>query len=215
MERQGVKRIAPRIGPESAALRSRATEERRADTPGVLTLDHSKRVVSYTPFAEHWLRDLEDLHPNWQESHSLPVVVDTVIGILERSLASETDRDPNLVPRLRLRGRSGRWLTLYGSLSVFILGRPSEVVIVIEPTRPEEVAWLNIAAHGLSPREEEVVGLVVRGFSNRRISENLFISENTVQRHLSNIFEKVGVRGRKELLKRLFFEDLLPKMAAA
>ena len=51
--------------------------------------------------------------------------------------------------------------------------------------------------------------------SNRRISENLFISENTVQRHLSNIFEKVGVRGRKELLKRLFFENLLPEMAAA
>ncbi len=71
---------------------------------------------------------------------------------------------------------------------------------------------LTMDAHGLSPREEEVVGLVMRGLSNRRISQALFISENTVQRHLSNIFEKVGVRGRKGLLKRLFFENLLPGM---
>lgn len=86
---------------------------------------------------------------------------------------------------------------------------------MIEPAKPEEVAWLNVAAHGLSPREEEVVGLVVRGFSNRQISQSLYISENTVQRHLSNIFEKVGVRSRKELLKCLFFENLLPGMAAS
>ena len=57
-----------------------------------------------------------------------------------------------------------------------------------------------------------VIRLVVRGFSNRQISENLFISENTVQRHLSNIFEKVGVRNRRTLLKRLFLENLLPGM---
>ena len=86
-------------------------------------------------------------------------------------------------------------------------------MIVIGPAKPEEVAWLNVAAYGLSPREEEVVGLVVRGFTNRQISRTLFISEHTVQRHLSNIFEKVGVRSRKNLLKRLYFENLLPSMA--
>jgi DNA-binding NarL/FixJ family response regulator len=53
---------------------------------------------------------------------------------------------------------------------------------------------------------------VVRGLSNREISESLFISENTVQRHLSNIFEKVGVRSRNSLLQRLFFDNLLPEM---
>ena len=84
-------------------------------------------------------------------------------------------------------------------------GRPSETVIVIEPTKPDEVAWLNAAAYGLSPREEEVVKLVMRGLSTKQISNTLFISENTVQRHLSNVFEKVGVRSRRDLLKRLFF----------
>ena len=137
-----------------------------------------------------------------------------VFGALRHALNPEADRDLNLIPRLRVRGRSGRWLGLHGSLTEPSGDRPGETVIVIGPANPEEVAWLNVAAYGLSPREEEVVGLVVRGFSNRQISGSLFISEHTVQRHLSNIFEKVGVRSRKNLLKRLFFENLLPGMLA-
>ena len=109
-----------------------------------------------------------------------------------------------------MRARSGRWLTLYGSLTEPTDGRLPETVIVVEPAKPEEVAWLNVAAYGLSSREEEVVKLVVRGLSTRQISNDLFISENTVQRHLSNDFEKVGVRSRRDLVKRLFFDNLLP-----
>lgn len=209
-----VKRIAPHVGAglKAATLRSRATDRETEDAPGVLTLDHAGRLLFHTPSAERWLGDLEDLRPHWRESTSLPIVVSMVVGALKRSLDPASDRDLNLVPKVRARGRSGRWLTLYGSLSESTPGRPSETVIVIEPTRPQEVAWLNVAAHGLSPREEEVIRLVVRSFSNRQISNGLFIAENTVQRHLSNIFEKVGVRSRKELLKRLFFENLLPGM---
>jgi DNA-binding CsgD family transcriptional regulator len=135
-----------------------------------------------------------------------------VANAVRRALAPASDRDLNLVSRLHVRARSGRWIALYASLTEPSDGRPSETVVVIEPAKPEKVAWLNVAAYGLSPREEEVVKLVVRGLSNRQISKELFISENTVQRHLSNIFEKVGVRGRKGLLKRLFFENLLPGM---
>jgi DNA-binding CsgD family transcriptional regulator len=213
-----MKRIVPHVGAglKAAALRSRATDrttdQETKDAPGVLTLDRSRRIVSYTPSAEHWLRDLEALHPAWRESHSLPVAVRMVDSALRCSLEHASDRKLNLIPKIRVRGRSGRWLTLYGSLSESTSERPSETVIVVEPAKPEEVAWLNVAAHGLSPREEEVLKLVVRGLSNRRISKELYISENTVQRHLSNIFEKVGVRSRKELLKRLFFENLLPGM---
>jgi DNA-binding CsgD family transcriptional regulator len=211
-----VKRVAPHVGAglKAAALRSRATDRQDApDAPGVLTLDRSGRVVSHTPSAEQWLRDLQDLEPSWRE-HGLPVTVRMVSGALRHALDPESDRDLNLIPRLRVRGRSGRWLALHGSLTEPSGDRPGETVIVIGPAKPEEVAWLNFAAYGLSPREEEVVGLVVRGFSNRQISGSLFISEHTVQRHLSNIFEKVGVRSRKNLLKRLFFESLLPEMLA-
>jgi DNA-binding NarL/FixJ family response regulator len=135
-----------------------------------------------------------------------------VANAVRRALASPSDRNLNLVPKVCVRARSGRWLTLYGSLTEPSDERPSETVVVIEPTKPEEVAWLNVTAYGLSLREEEVVKLVVRGLSNRQISQTLFISENTVQRHLSNILEKVGVRSRRELIKRLFFDHLLPDM---
>jgi len=210
-----IKRVAPHIGAglKAAALRSRATAVRDSpDVPGVITLDHSGKVVSHTPAAEHWLWDLEDLDPLWRDQR-LPMMVRMVSGALRHALAPGSDKDHNLIPRVRVRGRSGRWLALYGSLTEPSDDRPGETVIVIGPARPEEVAWLNVAAYGLSPREEEVVGLLVRGFTSRGVSRSLFISEHTVQRHLSNIFEKVGVRSRKTLLKRLFFENLLPEMA--
>lgn len=209
-----VRRIAPHVGAglKAAALRSRATKERDTpDVPGVLTLDRSGKIVSHTPSAEHWLRDLEDLVPGWRHEN-IPMAVRMVSGALRHALAPGSDNDHNLIPRVRVRGRSGRWLALYGSLTESSADRPGETVIVIGPAKPEEVAWLTVAAYGLSPREEEVVGLVVRGFTNRQVSRTLFISEHTVQRHLSNIFEKVGVRSRKNLLKRLYFEHLLPSM---
>ena len=209
-----VRRIAPHVGAglKAAALRSRATTEQDSpDVPGVLTLDRSGKIVSHTSSAEHWLWDLEDLDPHWRHMN-IPMAVRMVSGALRHALAPESDNDHDLIPRVRVRGRSGRWLALYGSLTEPSGDRPGETVIVIGPAKPEEVAWLNVAAYGLSPREEEIVGLLVRGFTSSQISRTLFISEHTVQRHLSNIFEKVGVRSRKTLLKRLFFENLLPSM---
>lgn len=49
---------------------------------------------------------------------------------------------------------------------------------------------------GLTPRECEVLRLVATGATNRVIAERLFLSEKTVARHLSNIFEKLGVPSR-------------------
>jgi DNA-binding CsgD family transcriptional regulator len=210
-----VRRLTPHVGAglKAAVLNSRASvEPATEDAPGVLALDHRGHVLSHTPSVEQLLSELEELDPFWRESRSLPVAVRMVRNAVRRALAPGTDRDLDLIPKMRVRARSGRWLTLYGSLTEASPGRPSETVIVVEPTKSEEVAWLNAASYGLSPREEEVVKLVVHGFSNRQISRTLHISENTVQRHLSNIFEKVGVRSRKELLKRLFFENLLPGM---
>jgi hypothetical protein len=54
--------------------------------------------------------------------------------------------------------------------------------------------------------------LVVRGLSTREIARLIYISEYTVQRHVSNIFEKVGTHSRPALMKRLFFEQLLPSV---
>ncbi len=52
---------------------------------------------------------------------------------------------------------------------------------------------------GLTPREMEVVGCIVEGCSNRDVAKQFSISEETVKRHLSNIFDKTGVSTRLEL----------------
>jgi len=51
-------------------------------------------------------------------------------------------------------------------------------------------------AHGLSPRELEVLRLLATGESNRAIAGALFVSERTIDRHVSNIFAKLAVQSR-------------------
>lgn len=52
---------------------------------------------------------------------------------------------------------------------------------------------------GLTPREMEIVTLVVAGYSNPDIAQRCSISEQTVKHHVSNIFDKLGVSNRLEL----------------
>lgn len=50
----------------------------------------------------------------------------------------------------------------------------------------------------LTPRESEVLTLLAKGFSNRKISEELFITERTVKFHVSSLIHKLGVENRTE-----------------
>ena len=52
----------------------------------------------------------------------------------------------------------------------------------------------------LGKREEEICQLVATGLSNREISEKLFLSEHTVKNHLFQIFDKLGISTRIELV---------------
>jgi DNA-binding CsgD family transcriptional regulator len=60
----------------------------------------------------------------------------------------------------------------------------------------ERVAMEAEPGGGLSQREREVLALVAAGRSNRQIATSLSISEHTVARHMSNIFDKLGVNSR-------------------
>jgi DNA-binding CsgD family transcriptional regulator len=68
------------------------------------------------------------------------------------------------------------------------LGAGHEVDRTVDPT--------GSAAGPLTPREREVLQLVATGRTNRAIAADLFLSEKTVARHLSNIFTKLGVTSR-------------------
>ena len=64
-------------------------------------------------------------------------------------------------------------------------------------------------AGGLSERETEVLVLAARGLPNRLIAQQLYISEATTKRHLANIYQKVGVRSRNEMVRKAMEEEWL------
>jgi DNA-binding CsgD family transcriptional regulator len=207
--------VIPHLGSglKAAVLRKQASAEPEGESaPGVLVLDERGRVVQHTQAAERWLKDLADLGAGWQEGEGLPAPVWMVVGALRKALKPETDRDLGGVPCVRVQTRSGRWLTFHGARTEPRPGSGGDTMVIVEPSRPQELAWLRVSAYGLSERERAVVDLVAQGASTKEISQALYISEYTVQEHLSNAFDKVGVRGRRALIKRLFFDNLYPEL---
>ncbi len=65
--------------------------------------------------------------------------------------------------------------------------------LVKELSRNEKEDEIN-----LTKREKDVLGLLVRGFSNKDMAETLFISEKTVKNHLTSIFRKLDVKDRTQ-----------------
>lgn len=58
-------------------------------------------------------------------------------------------------------------------------------------------------ANKLSDREQEVVAKLMYGKSNKEISNALFVTEQTVKFHLTNVFKKTRVKSRVQLLNLL------------
>jgi DNA-binding CsgD family transcriptional regulator len=59
------------------------------------------------------------------------------------------------------------------------------------------------APEGLTEREREIAFLIARGASNPEIAQQLFLSRKTIERHVSNLLRKIGVRNRAELAARV------------
>jgi ATP/maltotriose-dependent transcriptional regulator MalT len=52
----------------------------------------------------------------------------------------------------------------------------------------------------LSPREKEILSLIIRGLSNQELSDTLFISMSTVKTHINHIFAKLDVKNRSQAI---------------
>ena len=63
---------------------------------------------------------------------------------------------------------------------------------------------------GITARELEILTLIARGFSNREIATQLFVSENTVKTHCSRAFDKLGAARRTQAVQRGKELGLLP-----
>lgn len=204
-ETRFMRAIAPHVakGMQSAAITEAAFRETTSTdvaAPGVVVLDPKSRIVLRSgPVAEQ-LADLADVG---MLTEMLPYAVQS---LLARLRAAHKASSGPLGAELRAQGRSLRWYTLKASLAEPDASGDCATVIIIEPAAARETAPLLAQMYGLTPREREVLLLVARGESTKRIASRLCLSVHTVQDHLDNACEKVGVRGRKALLAKLTFD---------
>jgi two-component system, NarL family, nitrate/nitrite response regulator NarL len=75
----------------------------------------------------------------------------------------------------------------------------SDLMAVLRTLTTESARSVPAANFGLTDRELQITALVVTAAGNKEIADKLGISEKTVKRHMSNIFDKVGVSSRTEL----------------
>ena len=61
----------------------------------------------------------------------------------------------------------------------------------------------NCDLYKLTPRERDIVRLICEGYKYKTIGEKLFIAEKTVTKHVQNIFEKLEVSNKIELINKL------------
>jgi DNA-binding CsgD family transcriptional regulator len=116
-----------------------------------------------------------------------------LVGIRDDGEGTLTAHDDSLGPIVE------RVSALNGSFDVASTpGWGSELSVVLPLDPPPRPDFLDEAVD-LSPRESEVLSLVVAGSRNRAIAERLGISENTAKFHVSNLLRKAGVSTRAEL----------------
>jgi DNA-binding CsgD family transcriptional regulator len=198
-----IQRIAPHLaeGIRLGLLVQCAARDDLAESPGLILLAPDDSVVGRNPAADQWLEEL-----NWQEAGEIPIEIHSLAFRLRRA-----DASTSLAP-LRVRSRTGRWINLQAS---WVSGEDRRVVaVIIEEATPDEVAPIVMSAYGLTEQERAVSGLVFQGHSTHEMSQRLHIAEHTVQDHLKSIFDKTGVRSRRELVATVFRQRYLPRMKA-
>jgi DNA-binding CsgD family transcriptional regulator len=207
-ELEFMRAISPHLaeGARRGLLIGEARDPDGPEAPGLLVLDDRWEVESLTPGVEPWLEELPD--GDWEGRGKLPAAVLAVAG---RALRTAEHPDvPGEIAFARVLSRSGRWIVLHGA-SLVSDGR-RRVAVIVEPAHPARIAPLLMAAYGLTEREQEVTRLVLQGESTTQIAKRLWVSPHTVQEHLKKIFEKTGVRSRRDLVGKVFFSHYEPRL---
>ncbi len=62
-------------------------------------------------------------------------------------------------------------------------------------------------SHFLTKREKEIFDLLIKNYDTVEISDKLHISEKTVRNHISNVIQKLGVKGRSQAILELIRID--------
>jgi DNA-binding CsgD family transcriptional regulator len=204
--------IAPHIaaGLRGALLLDAVETAPATDGPGLLLLAEDHSIIATTPSAELLLNEISD----WSPNSALPLAIHAVVAKLRVLEHGSQPRASSAIPRVRLRTRAGRWVTLHASR----LSSPDsagQIAVMIELATPNDIAPFVLQGYALTAREQEVATLVLKGHSTEAIAAALVITTLTVQQHLKAIFDKVGVRSRRELVAQVFAQSYWPALAAS
>ena len=157
--------------------------------PIVLLLDDGLRVHEQTTLTDSWLRILI---PTDSDVAPIPAHAYNVAAQL---LAREQGVDDHEASA-RTHLASGFWVSMRAARA------ESRIVVTIEAATSVERVDILARTNGLSPRETEVLNLLVSGADSKSIAATLFLSEHTVHDHVRSILTRTGSRTRQLLLAK-------------
>lgn len=194
-------------GARRGLLLGEATDPDWPLSPSLVILGEDWTIQSMTPGAEQVLADVPGSQP-WTSGANLPPCVLAVAGQAMSSAGTPDAAAEAAVARVR--ARSGQWLTLHGT--PLLREQERRVAVIIERADPDRLMPLLMDAYALTDREKALTRLVLQGEATAEIAAKLFISPQTVQQHLKSVFEKTGVRSRRELVSKVFFTHYEPRV---
>ena len=200
-----LRRVAPAVasGFRRVLVRQHLDHGEDAREAGVLVLaDESLDIRAATDTARFWLDELDD----GGFRGALPTAVVSAAHVARTA--------PGRAATVRARTRGGRWLTITAEATDRERPGQSDVGLVVQPSRPAEIAHIIGAAHGLTNRETDIVLLVASGHTNHEIARLLRLSRYTVADHLKSVFAKLEVPTRGALVSKLFYDYYLPRATA-
>lgn len=192
-------------GARRSLLMGEARDPVGSDSPGLVIINKRWQVESTTPGVDRWLAELPG--GDWAAGRLPPALMSVAARALR---TAERPGDVAEVAVSRVLSRAGNWIVLHGTS----LGTDHErrIAVIVEPAHPSRIYPLLMSAYGLTERERDVTRLILQGNSTTEIAATLVVSMQTVQQHLKSIFDKTGVRSRRDLVGKVFFAHYEPRL---
>jgi DNA-binding CsgD family transcriptional regulator len=163
--------------------------------PAILVLDPDLQVRVGTPAAQEALHRLNPPDDPSAVAQAIPAAAYNVAA----ALVAAEDGVPVGPPWSRVHLGAGRWVTLRAART----SSGGDIAVSIEGSSPVERLEVFALAHGLTPREREVLGELATGVDSRHLAERLVLSEHTVNDHVKAVLAKTGAPTRATLLARV------------
>jgi DNA-binding CsgD family transcriptional regulator len=171
------------VGPGVRAVASHAA-------PALVLVDEHNRLAEGTPGGHAWASAMRD--PDLPDGALPDAFVE--LAIWARALARDGSAE---AARARIPGEDG-WYGAHATCT-----DRGRVAIIVQPATARELVPLVLRGYRLTPAERQIAQLVLDGRSTKQIAVQLVVSAHTVQGHLKAVFDKVGVRSRRDLVAQL------------